>query len=288
VLPCPLKRGKPTLAGPKGVEEMKYALPKITVITPSYNQAPYLEQTILSVLEQGYGNLEYMILDGGSTDGSVDIIKKYEKYLAYWRSFPDGGQSFALYEGFNRATGAIFAWLNSDDMYEPGALSMVGQYFKENSECCLLYGDYYLLLPDGSKVRKPKVSFDFKICLYTYLMIPQPSAFWTREAYMAVGGIDRSLNYTMDYDLFLRIGELDKNRRCIKHVPVPLSTFRVHSKSKSASERRQFKPELRRIKARYIKEPYVIYKIKQYMYLTKLLWKFVNERKELPDIGVKA
>lgn len=267
---------------------MEKALPKITVVTPSYNQGKYLEQTIISVLDQNYPNLEYIILDGGSTDESVDIIRKYEKYISYWRSARDGGQSVALAEGFRMATGDILAWLNSDDIYEPGALSLVGRYFRENSNCCLLYGDYYLLLADGSKIHKPKVAFDLKIYLYTYMMIPQPSAFWTKKAYESVGGIDQALNYVMDYDLFLRIGNVYGKSKCIMHIPVPLSSFRIHPASKSVARRKLFSPELRKVKGRYINEPYIIYKTKKYVYLIKLISRFLLERRRLPNIRVRA
>ena len=110
------------------------SLPRITVVTPSFNQARYLDRTIRSVLDQGYPNLEYMVLDAGSTDGSLDIIKRYSDRLDYWRSGPDNGQSAAVNEGWQRASGEVMAWLNSDDFYLPGALDFVGNHFRVHPE----------------------------------------------------------------------------------------------------------------------------------------------------------
>jgi glycosyltransferase involved in cell wall biosynthesis len=113
---------------------VKSELPKISIVTPSFNQGRFIEKTILSVIEQDYPNLEYIIIDGGSTDESVEIIKKYEKHLAYWVSEPDRGQSHAINKGFERATGEIFGWLNSDDWYHPGALKALAEAFAANPE----------------------------------------------------------------------------------------------------------------------------------------------------------
>ena len=181
--------------------------PKISVITPSYNQGAYLEDTIKSVLSQNYPNLEFMILDGGSKDETVEIIKRYADKLTFWRSHPDSGQSSAIAEGFNRATGEILAWLNSDDRYEPGTLLRIAEEFQRKPEAIMVYGDYYVLRQDQSRVLKRKVSCDFKVMAHAYLMIPQPSSFWKKAAYDAVGGLDTELNYAMDYDLFLKLAK---------------------------------------------------------------------------------
>src|SRR6266849_8649816 len=116
-------------------------LPRLSIVTPSYNQGGYLGQTIESVLSQDYPDLEYIVLDGGSRDGSVEIIRKVEPRLAYWRSSPDGGQTAALREGFERATGEVLGWLNSDDWLEPGALRTVGESFAAHPEVDIVHGD---------------------------------------------------------------------------------------------------------------------------------------------------
>ncbi len=260
------------------------SLPKITVVTPSYNQGEYLEETIDSVLSQNYPKLEYIIIDGGSTDASVEIIKKYEKHLAYWQSKPDKGQAEAIGVGFSRASGKILAWLNSDDMYEPGTLLEVGKQFACQSNLQLLYGDYTLVYPDGTRMFRRKISYDFNICLYIYMMVAQPSAFWTKSIYKKVGGIDPQWQYVMDYDLFLRIGEACKGSHgAIRHIRSSLSLFRVHDASKSVLDGAScFKAEQKRLKARWINESRVVYKFKQKIYKFKTAYKFLTERGMVP------
>lgn len=127
--------------------------PKISIVTPSYNQGSYLEETILSVLNQKYPNLEYIIIDGGSTDSSVEIIKKYASYLSYWVSEKDSGQSEALNKGFNRASGEIIAWLNSDDLYCENTLHIIAEKFMEHPEVGIVYGDVINFMANGKETR---------------------------------------------------------------------------------------------------------------------------------------
>jgi glycosyltransferase involved in cell wall biosynthesis len=256
---------------------------RITVVTPSYNQAQYLEETIESVLSQGIRDLEYIIMDGGSTDGSVEIIKKYAKHLSYWQSKKDGGQTRAIMAGFERATGEVLCWLNSDDRYEPGALALAEKKFDADSKLQLLYGDYILTYPDGHEVPKPKVSFDFNICLHAYLMIPQPSSFWRASLYKKVGGLNPEYQYAFDYDFFLRAGYALRNEPgAIQHVRTFLSKFRVHDTSKSVSCIPLFKPELRRIKEPFGRSKYrPIRKIRSYYELGRCVWRFWAERRVL-------
>lgn len=131
---------------------MSNELPKISIVTPSFNQGKYLEKTILSVLEQDYPNLEYIIIDGGSTDNSVEIIKKYEKHLAYWVSEPDRGQSHAINKGFGHATGEILGWLNSDDYYAPGAPQAIAEAFLANPDVGAIVGAGEFLFEDTGKI----------------------------------------------------------------------------------------------------------------------------------------
>ncbi|NVO00781.1 MAG: glycosyltransferase, partial [Geobacteraceae bacterium] len=145
------------------------APPKITIVTPSYNQGRFLEKTILSVLDQGYPNLEYIVIDGGSTDESVEIIKKYADRLTYWVSEPDRGQSHAINKGFERATGEIFGWLNSDDWYHPGALQAVAEAFAANPDVGAVVGAGEMVDEEGKQLiykSTTKVDLDF---LYHWL-----------------------------------------------------------------------------------------------------------------------
>ncbi len=197
--PACLSEGKP----------VKGNLPKISIVTPSYNQGKYLEKTIRSVIEQGYPNLEYIIIDGGSTDESVEIIKRYEKHLAYWVSEPDRGQSHAVNKGFERATGEIFGWLNSDDWYHPGALKAVAETFVANPEAGAVVGGGDFVDEAGNVIVRTvpeKVTLDN---LYSWFdsYFWQPSCFFTRHVWEAAGRLDESLHLSMDYDLWLRIAK---------------------------------------------------------------------------------
>lgn len=255
-------------------------LPRICVVTPSYNQGMFLEKTIQSVLEQGYPNLDYIVIDGGSQDESVEIIKKYQRHLTYWQSQPDRGQTDAITQGFQKSSAPIMAWLNSDDYYEPGTLHRVAEHFVANPDHVLCYGDYFVLPPSGEKELKKKVSFDFQICLYAYLMIPQPAAFWRRTAYDAVGGLDLKLHYALDWDFFLRLGQ--QFPRQIHHIRRPLATFRLHDISKSVSAVDRFKQEHTLIRNKFAQEPRWRRKLKRYIHLVRLETKFLIERGTLP------
>ena len=179
-------------------------LPKITVVTPSFNQSGTLEDTILSVIGQCYPNLEYMVLDGGSSDGSLEIIQKYEEHLAYWVSAPDGGQTAAINEGFRRATGDILAWLNSDDMYLPGALAHVAAHL-DPRRAELLFGNCLSFRPAdlrawGSDVRAGASRHNLLLADY----VPQSSTFWTRATWDALGPLAENLNFGFDWEWFIR------------------------------------------------------------------------------------
>ena len=210
--------------------------PKISIITPSYNQAHFLEETILSVLDQHYPNLEYIIIDGGSTDNSREVIEKYEGHLAYWVSEKDQGQTDAIIKGMKRSTGDILGWLNSDDTYLPGCLKTVGEAFLEEADADVIYGDYVITDVDGRRLlSKKEIKFDFDILLYAVNFIGQPAAFFTRSAYEELGGLDANLNYFMDLEFFLRMG---KNKRKFTHLKRYLATYRFHGESKTITEHR--------------------------------------------------
>lgn len=207
-------------------------VPKISIVTPSYNQGKFLEKTILSVLNQNYPNLEYIIIDGGSTDESVKIIKHYGQYLKYWHSRPDAGQAFAIREGFERATGDILGYLNSDDMLLSGALKTVGDVFsKEQKIQCFSGACIYIDAKDKYLFTSYSREQTYKNMLFNTMLNCQPATFWRREIYDKVGGIDVNFQYCMDYDLFLRI--LKKTEKMFS-IPVILAAFRVHEESKGS------------------------------------------------------
>lgn len=257
---------------------------KITVVTPVLNQAEYIEQTIDSVLSQGIEDLEYIILDAGSTDGTVEIIKRYEKHLAHWRSHKDAGQSSAIHEGFCHGTGDLLCWINSDDYFEPGALKRIIGHFEKNDRLDLCYGDYSILTPSGTKEAKLKISYDFEIALLFYLMIPQPSSVWTRRIYESVGGLDTSLNYSFDYDYFLRVGwELRSRPESILHVHDLVSVFRIHPASKSVSAQDNFVSENEAIMRKFANIPaWKWSSIHRRYQMMRTLFRYHSERGMIP------
>ena len=214
--------------------------PKISIVTPSYNQGNYLEESIRSVLLQGYPNLEYLIIDGGSTDNSIEIIRKYEPWLTYWTSEKDKGQSDAINRGFKRATGEILAWLNSDDYYEPHALKRVAMEINASENRYIVMGYLRQVNAEGKKERIWKTrtpSFysllnQFRLYLIRGLVVmpSQPSVFWHREVLDNLGLLRTELNYVMDYEYWLRI--LNNGYRFHK-ISCILSNYRFHDLSKN-------------------------------------------------------
>src|SRR5436190_1293824 len=169
--------------------------PKISIVTPSFNQAEFLEETMLSVLDQDYPNLEYIVIDGGSTDGSVEIIKKYADRLAYWVSESDQGQSEAINKGFARATGDVLAWLNSDDAYYPGSVAYIANHFQNNPADDLIYGVHNDVNERGEVIRKG-MWFPFAAQVFQVgFAICQPTSFWRRKVWDTCGPLDTSLHY---------------------------------------------------------------------------------------------
>jgi glycosyltransferase involved in cell wall biosynthesis len=180
--------------------------PKITVVTPSYNQGRFLERTISSVLSQDYPNLEYFVFDAGSTDDSVAILKKYEKRLTYWTSKPDRGQSDAISKGWSMATGDVLAWLNSDDFYYPGALEEIGKTFAADPNLKMVCGAVALVDIAERKLRvKPPAPVVPEVILPWADLPPQAGAFIRRDVFDRLGGPRLDLNYVMDWELWLRI-----------------------------------------------------------------------------------
>jgi len=186
-------------------------LPSVSIITPSYNHAPYIESTVRSVLDQRYPKLEYVVMDGGSKDGTVDILRRVHGEssppMFLWVSEPDGGQSNAINRGFAKTTGEILGWVNSDDRLKPGAVEAAARYLADHPEIACVYGDADFILGDGSYLcacANPE-PFSRRRLLHFTDYIVQPAAFFRRSAFEAVGGLDPSLNFAMDYDVFLKM-----------------------------------------------------------------------------------
>ena len=219
------------------------ALPRISIITPSYNQGEFLEQTIDSVLSQNYPNLEYIIIDGGSIDQSVEIIRKYDKHLHYWVSESDKGQSDAINKGFGRATGDVINWLNSDDYYHEGALRIVGERF-QNPETNVYGGvsvifnnEGYLYRSRGTDVYPGNLAKTIGLA-----RIDQPETFFRKECLEKVGPLNISFHYLMDRDLWIRylfnfgLSGIERDNSLLVH-------FRLHEESKTVSQQESFKNE---------------------------------------------
>ena len=213
--------------------------PKLSIITPSFNQAQYLEKTILSVLQQGYDSLDFIIIDGGSTDGSVDVIRKYEGRLSYWVSEKDRGQAHALNKGLERATGDIVAYLNSDDLYLPGAFAAVIRYFREHPQCewlcgdTIMFGEHENTLPISAEVPRSAAQ-----ALSWAYRAPQPGMFWKRE--LLREGFAERWRYCFDHELYVRL--LLEGHKC-DHLEVPLAAYRLHKESKTVAEGKLFDRE---------------------------------------------
>jgi len=227
--------------------------PKITVVTPSYNQGKFIETTIRSVLDQGYPNLEYIIVDGGSTDESVDIIRRYEKQLAWWVSEKDKGASDAIAKGFSRATGSILAYLNSDDLYLPGSLQTIAETMQD-PEVDVAYGNMYWIGTDGAIIGEQRQT-PFKPMAYLYggSTLQQPATFWKKELYQKCGAMDPSYHFAFDTDLFVRFA-LGGAR--FKHVNRLIASFRIHPQSKSSTQLEVCSRELQRLRQKYLPFPF--------------------------------
>ena len=218
--------------------------PLVSILTPSYNQARFLEQTIQSVLSQDYPNLEYIIVDGGSTDSSVEIIKQYANQLTWWISEPDQGQTDAINKGFAHANGEIFAWLNSDDTYQPGAISQAVECILAHPDVALVYGDANLIDDNGNVIgRFPSRQTDLQKLLRGSVHIPQQTAFFWSRFWKQVGPLDPSFQFAMDYDLWVRLAKLAP----IIYVPRLWANFRLHSGGKSVIMDDRCYPEMIRV-----------------------------------------
>ena len=219
--------------------------PLVSIITPSFNQAHYIEATIQSVLGQDHPRIEYIIVDGGSTDGTLDIIKKYEDRLAFWVSEKDKGQTDAINKGFARATGDILAWINSDDTYEPGAVSAAVNYLQEHPEVGMVYADCNFINEQGRVIGKfGSAQTDYRLLRQGYVHIPQQTMFFRADLWRQVGPLDPSFYFAMDYDLWTRLAA----RTELKYLPGQVwANFRLHTSGKTIAADDRCWPEMVRV-----------------------------------------
>jgi glycosyltransferase involved in cell wall biosynthesis len=226
---------------------MTISLPKISIITPSLNQGRYIEQNILSVINQKYACVEHWIIDGGSTDNTLNVIRKYERQLK-WISEPDGGQSVAVNKGFVRATGDIIGWVNSDDRLCPDALHKIGRFFLNNPDEIAVVGDQIMIDEHGNRISTVvSEPYNFDYLVNKSKGITQNSIFFKRCVFEQTGYLDESLHYSMDTDFFIRVTMI----REIPHVNTPLAEFRKHRRSKTFHGSYNFAKERIRIRRKY-------------------------------------
>jgi glycosyltransferase involved in cell wall biosynthesis len=219
-------------------------LPLVSILTPSYNQGHFLEETIQSVLSQDYPNLEYLIVDGASRDGSVDIIQKHANRLAWWVSEPDHGQTDAINKGFNHARGEILAWINSDDTYLPGVVSKAVRCLADHPEAAMVYADANLIDETGQIIGQfPSRQTDLKHLLHGSVHIPQQTTFFRAAAWNQVAPLDPSFQFAMDYDLWVRLAKLAP----LLYTPGLWANFRLHGQGKSVTMDDRCYPEMIRV-----------------------------------------
>jgi glycosyltransferase involved in cell wall biosynthesis len=257
------------------INQAQTIFPKITVITTCYNHAQYIEATINSVINQEYPNLEYIVIDGGSTDGSIEIIQRYRDYLTTFLVEPNTLQIDKLVKGFKCATGDILCMLNSDDLFEIGTFKEVVEFFRKNPQASVVYGDYSWINSEGELIqRKKELSFNRFIILYDINYIPQPSVFWRRELYDRIGGINPSLELAMDADLWFRFADVTT----VYHIKKFWSKYRIHSQQKSSNYRDKMVLEMQVIRQRYVNnESEFMFKIKSAIARgIRLVSKFLN------------
>lgn len=258
--------------------------PLVTIVTPSFNQARFLEATIQSVFNQTYPNIEYIIIDGGSTDNSKKIIQKYADQLAYWVSEPDKGQTEAINKGFAKATGKYLAWLNSDDTYEPHAVAEAVALLEENPELGLVYGDAHVIDENSQPMWKfPARQTDYKKLRWGYVHIPQQSAFWRADLWKRVGPLDPSFYFAMDYDLWVRLAEISQ----LRYYSRVWANFRFHDDSKTIMNDVKGWEEMIRVHERDGGAWLSIIRAKYYLRLFITPWLNWRRRRRISNAGNK-
>jgi carbamoyltransferase len=262
------------------------AWPKISIVTPSYNQGLFLERTIASVLGQNYPSLEYMVIDGDSTDSSIETIKKYQDDLEYWVSEPDRGQTHAINKGLAHSSGEIMNWLNSDDVLRPDALRTIAEAFRRYPEADFVYGDCDLIDATGKHlIRQYSPEFNGGVMVYGRSIASQPACFWRRSAWEDLGPLDESYNFCMDMEYWIRAVMAGCQFRLVHH---PLAATRIHEGTKTSSIREQLALEHREILNRYGLLPFpnrdvvnsLIYRLSVLAYKAVGLWCRLKSRRQ--------
>ncbi len=233
-------------------------MPRITIVMPSFNQQAYIERSILSVLNQNYSNLEFIVVDGGSTDGTVDIIKKYDKYFFYWLSEADNGQTHAINKGLEMATGDLLAYQNSDDVYVPNAFESVAQAYVKNPSAGVIYGDFFHIDErDNILDEQLLINAHYWIQIFHGPQIHNQAAFWKRWVYKKVGPLNESLRFDMDYEYFCRI-----LYRAIPtmHLKLHIGAFRHHDETKTSTLQHISRKELKEV-SEYYRRKKTLFKI---------------------------
>lgn len=255
---------------------------KLSIITCSYQQASYLGYTLRSVIDQQYPNLEYLVIDGGSSDGSTEVIEQYANHLAYSVSERDNGQSEALNKGLERSSGEIVGWLCSDDLLLPGSLERVAAYFDAHPGVDAVFGNAVLIDAKGTPLRaKREMGFSPFTILHDHNYIPQPSMFWRRRLMDRVGPLDQSLHLSMDADYWLRFAANGN----VRHIPYFLSCMRSHDQQKVFLDRSGVFAEADRLRQRYGKDGIAASIFRKYarLYRVTRRWLAGGYNNEVPD-----
>jgi glycosyltransferase involved in cell wall biosynthesis len=246
--------------------------PLVSIVTPSFNQAAYIEDALNSVFAQDYANIEYIVIDGGSTDGSAELIKKDAARLAYWVSEPDAGQADAINKGFARAQGKYFAWINADDRMLPNMISNAVAFLEANPEVGLVYGDADFIDAQGRVIgRFAARQTDYARMLRGYVHIPQQATVWRAALWQP---LDTSLQFAMDYDLWVRVAK----RSRLRYVPQLWAQFRLHADSKTMQNDMRAWEDMLKVHAREGGSYFSMMRAKYW--LRKLLFPLLRARRQ--------
>lgn len=226
-------------------------LPAIAVVTPAMNMAAYVGHTLRSVLDQHYPKLEYVVMDGGSKDGTAEVVRSYALSLAHFESGPDGGQAAAINTGFGHTQGAVMGWLNADDLLLPGALHFVGGFFRDHPDVDVIYGHRLLIDEQGREIGRWVLPAHDEAAFRWFDFVPQETLFWRRSIWERLGGLHTNFHFAMDWDLLLRMRLIGAR---FARVPHYLGAFRVHAEQKTLALADTGTSEIATLRAKCAKE----------------------------------